>query len=194
MRGVVGYIRFARRRAGRLFGSARARGGPGGSPARSGGRGRVHVVHSETTVLTDRASAEPARLRATPERLRPQRRRAVRRAGGGHRAATARADCSNQRADAGWLREDQDVLVIYNSAPRGRRAVAAPGAAGGRDRNADRTTTPGTTPSKAANTWVQLVTMRGHHVWLPRRYRLSAIMKLLCIIRAGAARRSRCAR
>ena len=68
--------------------------------------------------------------------------------------------------------------MIYNSAPRGRRAVAAPGAArrAAGTGTPDRTTTPGTTPSKAAHTWVQLVTMRGHHVWLPRRYRLSAIM------------------
>jgi hypothetical protein len=38
------------------FGSARGRGGPGGSPARSGGRGRVHVAYTrERTVATDRA-------------------------------------------------------------------------------------------------------------------------------------------
>jgi hypothetical protein len=40
------------------FGSARGRGGPGGSPARSGGRGRVHVAYTrERTVATDRAHA-----------------------------------------------------------------------------------------------------------------------------------------
>jgi hypothetical protein len=31
------------------FGSARGRGGPGGSPARSGGRGRVHVAYTSRT-------------------------------------------------------------------------------------------------------------------------------------------------
>lgn len=43
------------------FGSARGRGGPGGNPARSGGRCRVHVAYTrEQTVATDRGARADA--------------------------------------------------------------------------------------------------------------------------------------
>ena len=43
------------------FGSARGRGGPGGSPARSGGRGRVHVAYRYTRGRTVRPTAHADR-------------------------------------------------------------------------------------------------------------------------------------